>query len=100
MHDPAKLTELFKEECESHGMTILTLAADKHGSLVWEAAWRNTLNRYLTLALTYLADGLAEPEELVLSFWVAADDGFHFAERTTFEGTYPVNQFGAPFWKT
>lgn len=52
----AYVTDAFQEACERTGFTPLVSAADRHGSLVWEAGSSDSLDRYITLAFTHLAE--------------------------------------------
>jgi hypothetical protein len=49
-------TSLFEEVCREHNLTVFTLAADRHGSIVWEAGEVHDGDRYVTAAITPLDD--------------------------------------------
>jgi len=80
--DLASITSVIEITCQEHGFQPVVLGADRHGSLVWEAACTNGLNRYVTLSLTHLpAAGSTEPAKSILETWVAADNRVHFIRR-------------------
>jgi hypothetical protein len=92
-----RITELFRDECQSHGLTVLTLAADKHGVPVWECVWNNNLNRYLMMSASYMGDGCDTPPHYLIEFVVAADDGLHFANKVSSTSAYEAGDFEAQF---
>jgi len=47
-----KLTASFLAFCKAHGDTPFSVAADYHGSLIWQLLWDDLLERSLVLAAT------------------------------------------------
>src|SRR5205085_9414272 len=54
--DFERVTALFREFGEQESLTLGTLGADQYGTYVWKAGARDTLNRYITVAVTPIAD--------------------------------------------
>ena len=48
--------EKFYSDCSRYGFVVTARGIDRHGSLVWEAGRRDSLNRYVTLGITALPD--------------------------------------------
>ena len=47
-----KLTAVFLDFCSKHGQAPLSVAAQYHGSLIWQLLWANDLSRSLRLSAT------------------------------------------------
>ena len=76
------ITPVFELVCRSQGYVAMATAADRHGSLVWEAGREDTLNRYITYGITLLP----APHDLKLphyaaEMWVGADNHERFTRR-------------------
>ena len=72
------LTDIFRKVCSLLHAQVFTEGADRHGSLVWEAAWNEQGRRYLTLAVTPLPRAGWQIE-----VWAAASDGQAYSRRLT-----------------
>jgi len=64
--------EAFVERCRQLNLAVLSVAADRHGSTVWEAVSGDPVPRYVTFALTDL--GTTDPNGLqfLVEFWAGA----------------------------
>lgn len=94
-------TNLFITHAREHHFTVLTKAADRHGSYVWEAGRHEGLNRFVLLGLTlipasqleewvempgnHVAAGMLMPDALPFAgeLSIGADDGHRFTRRLT-----------------
>lgn len=80
------LSEVFWTFCHKHDLTPFSVAAEKHGSVVWEVGTRDTLKRFLMLGLTPTGpEGAASQVEI----WISADDGTHYVTKQFTRLTVP-----------
>ncbi|MGI8550197.1 MAG: hypothetical protein ACR2PL_05255 [Dehalococcoidia bacterium] len=70
------LTGAFEPFCKNVDLEPFVVAADKHGSIVWDVVWRERLKYSVMLSLTQVSDS---EDNIEVGF--AADDGYHFTTR-------------------
>jgi hypothetical protein len=62
----------------SAGFIFVAQGADRHGTLIWEVAKRDDLNRFITIGATLLERQADVTERYVLTISIAADNNHRF----------------------
>jgi hypothetical protein len=70
-----ELTRAFTTSSVSNDYKPVVMGADRHGTLVWEAAKNDIISRFVTLSVTPM------PEEAIFEVWVVGSRGELFIRR-------------------